>query len=281
MSVDLFGISLTVVYTGTPEMLADRQLPLWWGRAIQSAFLQAVRQADPELADELHRENTQHPYTVSGLLGWRKGTVPTSEMSFHIRLTGLTARVNDILQCLTGAGGIFSIGQTIMLDYLPFRITGSAPDVDGGRIYSDLIATGLTRSEVNVLDFRFRSPTLFKSKDKTQPLPLPELVFRSLSERWNTFAPVMFPEELLRYTEECLAISAFNLKSLPVPLKEGVLRIGSVGHVRFRALNADRYWLSLCHTLSLFAGYAGVGSGTGYGLGQVEVLPPKKKEETA
>ena len=243
--------------------------------------MQAVRQADPELADELHRENTQHPYTVSGLLGWRKGTVPTPEMSFHIRLTGLTAKVNDILQCLTGTGGIFSAGQTIMLDYLPFRIAESAPDADGGRNYSDLIAAGLTRAEVNVLDFRFRSPTLFKSKDKTQPLPLPELVFRSLSERWNTFAPVMFPEELLRFAEECLAISAFNLKSLPVPLKEGVLRIGSIGRVRFRALNADRYWLSLCHTLSLFAGYAGVGSGTGYGLGQVEVLPPKKKEETA
>ena len=72
MSVDLLGISLAVSYIGTPESLADRQLPQWWGRATQAAFLQAVRQVDPDLADELHRKNTQHPYTVSGLLGCRK-----------------------------------------------------------------------------------------------------------------------------------------------------------------------------------------------------------------
>ena len=48
------------------------------------------------------------------------------------------------------------------------------------------------------------------------------------------------------------------------------MRIGAVGEIRYRALNRDKYWLSMIHSLTSFAAWSGIGSGTGYGLGQAK-----------
>jgi CRISPR-associated endoribonuclease Cas6 len=100
------------------------------------------------------------------------------------------------------------------------------------------------------------------------PLPLPGLVFGSLLERWNAFAPIAFPPEARRYAEECLAVSRYELSSRPVPVKSRGLRVGGVGQVTYTALNYDRYWLSVLAVLAEFARYSGVGAGTTMGLGQ-------------
>jgi CRISPR-associated endoribonuclease Cas6 len=100
------------------------------------------------------------------------------------------------------------------------------------------------------------------------PLPLPHLVFGSLLERWNAFAPVAFPPELRRYAEECLALSSYELRSRGVLLKEGGLRMGAVGRARYVTTNFDRYWMSLINLLADFAIFSGAGAGTGMGLGQ-------------
>jgi CRISPR/Cas system endoribonuclease Cas6 (RAMP superfamily) len=46
-----------------------------------------------------------------------------------------------------------------------------------------------------------------------------------------------------------------------------------VGTVAYAALNGDRCWLSMMHTLAAFALYAGVGAGAGLGFGQCRLLP--------
>ena len=122
------------------------------------------------------------------------------------------------------------------------------------------------------IQFQLASPLVFHSQGKSQPLPLPDLVFGSLLERWNAFAPVSFPAETRRYAAEMLAISRFDLSSRAIPLKSGGLRMGAVGQVEFTALNADRYWLGILHTLAAFAQFAGLGAGTAQGLGQAREI---------
>jgi CRISPR-associated endoribonuclease Cas6 len=178
----------------------------------------------------------------------------------------------------------------VELDHLPFEIlavspvesagesqpdAAPAPDPWTGRTsYQELSAPYLlARVEApRQVSLHFASPTAFKSADQHQPLPLPELVFGSLLQRWNDYAPIVFPPEVRRYCAECLAISRFNLKSRVAPLKSGAKRIGGVGEVTYTSLNYDRYWMSVVHTLAEFCLYAGVGVSASQGLGQARAV---------
>jgi len=133
------------------------------------------------------------------------------------------------------------------------------------------------------VSLQFASPTTFKSGEKHVPVPLPAWVFGSLLEKWNAFAPVALPAEVRRFAEECLALTAYRLSTRMIPLKEGGLRAGAVGQARYTALNHDRYWLSLINLLADFALFAGVGAGTGMGLGQVRKMrdDPRAFDETS
>ena len=123
---------------------------------------------------------------------------------------------------------------------------------------------------------QFVSPTTFKSEGRHVPVPLPHLVFGSLLEKWNAFAPVAFPPELRRYANECLALSSYQLRSSGVTLKEGGLRMGAVGRARYVSTSFDRYWMSLINLLADFALFAGLGAGTGMGLGQCRKMADLK-----
>ncbi|MEI2420320.1 CRISPR system precrRNA processing endoribonuclease RAMP protein Cas6, partial [Arthrospira platensis SPKY2] len=89
----------------------------------------------------------------------------------------------------------------------------------------------------------FLSPTAFKSKGMTVPVPMPDLVFGSLVDRWNAFSPVVLSPEVRRFGEEMVAVSRFDMKSRSVGQKGNALRIGGVGNVTYTALGGDRYWL--------------------------------------
>jgi CRISPR-associated endoribonuclease Cas6 len=127
---------------------------------------------------------------------------------------------------------------------------------------------------------QFTSPTTFKSQEKHVPVPLPELVFGSLLERWNAFAPIAFPPETRRYAAECLALARYRLSTRPVPMKSGGLRVGAVGEATYTSINYDRYWMSLMGVLAAFALFSGVGAGVSMGLGQCRQAaePPSPRE---
>lgn len=119
------------------------------------------------------------------------------------------------------------------------------------------------------LSLHLASPTAFKSGSKAQPFPLPELVFGSLLDKWNAYAPVALPEETRRFAAECLAVGRFKLYTRSASFKsEGAFKFGAVGTLTYAALNRDRYWLSVISLLADFAQFAGVGVSTTMGMGQ-------------
>jgi CRISPR-associated endoribonuclease Cas6 len=117
----------------------------------------------------------------------------------------------------------------------------------------------------------FVAPTTFKSQGRWLPLPLPELVFGSLLDRWQAFAPIALHPETRRFAAEAVALNRYRLRSRGIPQKEGGLRIGFTGRADFVALNRDRYWLNILHLLAAFSFFSGVGYGTAAGLGQCRV----------
>jgi CRISPR-associated endoribonuclease Cas6 len=267
MTPDLLSLVLDLRFVGEAGRRAG--WPRWWGRAGQALLLDVLRAGDAALAADLHEEDAPRPYTVSTLL-----PVAGGEGRFRLRLTALEGRVAGPLRAAAQPGGQLAPGSRVELDFLPFdvlaRPEGEARPWEGESSYEAISARFLLGQAppARQVSFRLSSPAAFKSQGRHVPLPLPGLLFGSLLQRWNAFAPVAFPEEVKRYAEECLAVSRYDLASRPVEVKAGGRRVGAVGRVTFTTLNYDRYWMSLIHVLAGFALYSGIGVGTTMGLGQ-------------
>lgn len=284
--MDLLSLVLTLRPLEIPAQRTD--FPRWWGRASQAALLDVVRQADPALAERLHAShqstisnqqsaihNSLRPYTVSTLMGKfdRQTGAPLPGETYTLRWTSLSADLTALLLafCQTAAG------STLELDHVPFSV--AAADCSGTQAwagqdaYAALGSRFLPGVEIpRRVSFQFTSPVVFKSGGLSHPLPTASLVFNSLIEKWNAFAPLALMPELRRYAEECLAVSRFDLESRSVPLKDGGLRIGAVGQITFTTTNFDRFWMGQIHALAAFAFFSGIGAGTTQGLGQVRLV---------
>jgi len=259
------------------ELPAERPaFPLWWGRAAQQCLLQAVAARDPALAEEMHAPNRPRFYTVSNLLGRFPKRQLDPAQSYALRMTGLTAAMSAALLDLTAPGGPFAPGAAAQLDFAAFEVQAVAfqPQEQPWAAQGSyrVLAERLVDAPPRRFAFHLASPLAFHSGGGTQPLPLPDLFFGNLLERWNAFAPLAFPVEMRRYAAEMLVVSRFDLQSRAIHIKEGGLRVGAVGQVEFSARNADRYWLGMLGALAAFAQFSGVGSGTAQGLGQCRSL---------
>ncbi len=285
--MDLLSLVLYLRPCGVPA--PETPLPDWWGRAAHALLLDVVRQADDTLAAGLH-ENAQaeannlvRPFTASTLSGKLiKGALDPAG-SYSLRLTAFRPDVAEVLAAAASTGAL-APGKKVELDYIPFEVTAVQPCLPGSppsspekrsawaaaSSYQELSAPYLLAKQPapRRLSLQFNSPTTFKSGGRHVPMPLPELVFGSLLERWNAWAPITFPAEVKRYAAECLAVSKYALETRPVPMKSGGLRVGAVGRISYASLNYDQYWMSVLAVLAAFSLYCGVGAGTSSGLGQ-------------
>ena len=264
----------SVIWVIRPQAAAT--LPASSGRAVHAALLAHVAAADPALAANLHAPDAPRPFTCSSLLGARpigKGQVAvSSESSYRLRLTALT----DELQSL-----LCQPPKSINLDGHPFSVVSVLlnPVEDSWASVStweSLSASWLLqRQEVpERIELDFASPTVFHSGGITVPLPIPGLVFGSLLERWNAFAPLALHPALKRYAAECVGIERYSLHTRALPFKEGGLRIGFVGRCAYRLLRRDPFWMSQMQLLADACLYLGVGYQTAIGLGQARRALP-------
>jgi len=249
-------------------------LPLFLGRASHAAFLQLTATLDPELAARLHTPNERRPFTCSNLMGGKRAgrsleLTPADALS--LRFTGLNAEVSALLTELAAQPP-----PELEIDRAVFAVRGATVDPAGDpwaaqTSYEALASRRLLAdgSTPHFAELEFVSPTAFRTGGHTLPVPLPRLVYGSLVDVWNQFAPVAVPEEMRRYAEECLAMSRYRLATHAVPGKGRPIQIGCSGTCRYVATNRDRYWLGMLQLLTDFAFFAGVGYQTAAGMGQV------------
>ena len=257
----------------------EADLPASLGRAGQALLLQFIGARDPALAESLHNLDGPKPFTVSNLvLGKRQqGSLHLQAgQSGWLRFTGLSREVSRHLLALAA-----NPPATITLAGQILQVTGATLDPAGhpwaGQAsYQDLAAPFLLGGQGRPaarISLDFASPTTFKSQGRYVPLPLPELVFGSLLDRWQAFAPIALHPEVRRFAQEAVVLSRYHLRSRGLPAKEGGPQIGVTGQATKTALNRDhRYWLNVLHLLAAFAFYSGVGYQTGAGLGQTRAI---------
>lgn len=253
---------------------APAHVPPHLGRAVYAAALARLGEIDPALARIVHDGDGPKPLTCSGLLGAPPRGPLVPDHVYAVRFTALSAEVAAALT----AAFLDAPPQTIELDGHKLQVVEALcdPDRDGwtGRAdYTSLAAQHLAQGgeRGRSVTLEFASPTTFKSGGVHMPVPLPNLVFGSLVERWNAFSPVALSPDVRRFGAEMVALSRYQLRSVAVGHKGDGLRVGGVGRATYAALSGDRYWLGVLHLLAAFAVYSGVGSQTTTGMGQVRV----------
>lgn len=263
-----------IVYTISPTQATN--VPSSIGRAAHAAFLRLIRDADPDLAARIHDDDGVKPLTVSNVIGLGAGkfTRVEPDRRYGLRVTLLT----DDLETLAERWTVEALAE-LDLDGQAWRVlarvTHSAEDPwAGAASYTELAAPLLERpaSVPARWTFSFASPVTFRRRGANMPLPLPELVFGSLLEKWNAFAPLALPEEVRRYAEECVTVSRFNLRTVAGATSGGALQIGAIGQCTYLATVRDRYWQACLTTLARLALYSGIGAATTRGFGQARLV---------
>ncbi|NTV64742.1 MAG: CRISPR-associated endoribonuclease Cas6 [Oscillochloris sp.] len=263
-----------IVYTIRPQVAGS--VPSSLGRASHAAILRLIQAADPALSTRIHDDEGVKPLTVSNVLGLgsNRFSQVSCERDYSLRVTLLS----PALEQLAADWSPEQIGA-FDLDGTWWQVMGRAvqpaeqPWADAAS-YEQLAAPLLDRPAAlpTRWEIQFAAPVTFRRRGLNLPIPLPELVFGSLLEKWNAFAPISLPEEVRRFADERIAISRYELRSLAGPTSGGALQIGAVGRCTYTAVGHDRYWQACISTLARYAFYAGIGAGTARGFGQAQLL---------
>lgn len=252
----------------------DHELPADVGRANYAEVLNQFNRIDGRLANLVHEGEGAKPLTCSSLIGPRtngRSLFVRQGETYSVRLTGLTSEVSQ---------GLLTAFQESppaiwRVHGCSFAVTKAVCDAaidpwTGKTTYGELAAQPLLDEERNDrLNFIFDSLTAFKSAGHHFPLPLPEMVFGSLADRWNAFSPVVLSPEMRTFGHESIGISDFNLRSQHLSTKNEGMVIGGAGRVTYRLFTANHNWLAQVHMLANFAVYSGVGVKTTFGMGRL------------
>lgn len=264
---------------------ADGVPSLHTGPAVNAAFLDAVRDTDPDLAAAFHDSPRYKPFTLTPLLDDRDAAPSASgrAVRFEVGLLvdGHTATVLGALKSREG----YAIGAT------GYRTT----DVSIGALASFEDLAHQARPQV-AWGFRLLTPVSFatardEGARRERPWPEPARVFGNLAQRWDRFAgEVALPDSAHTAIEQHLETAGGQVRiveHLVEPSqadRRAGYRHGSVGRVSYRLAAPDsvpdKGKLAL-DALTAFAPFAGFGDRTAYGMGHVRIEPPPSRQPGA
>lgn len=287
------------------EAQKDGRIPLTHGDLVHAALLDLIKNNLPEteafLSWQLHEPDRYKPFTVSQLSGDRRmenyQLIIEAEQDFQMRITSLDKTLSEcLLRFKEKSDNLIKIGG------VTFNILESITDQEEHRWAGQTNYQELTKtwSEADIklpkkLSFRFFSPTGFRDGKQNILFPLPHFVFYSLAEKWLKYAPEPFTEEIKTFQDgmkiwqeksklttdktktwelldKLVNVSSYNLRTRMLNFRE-YKRIGFTGTLEFEALPPiPDGWLRILNLLADFSFYAGVGSQTTMGMGQVRRL---------
>lgn len=250
------------------------------GHHAHAAFLAIIRESDPDLAETLHAQSTQKPFTVSPLIAEAK----KRDNLLHIRAgTDCKLRytfLDDTLFSHFGQTFLTSSFPTIRLGDARFQVKQFVSHAteerswSGNTTYAELVQSAKTDTRMS---FRFYSPTAFRrltprgQKTRNDAYLDLERCYQSWINKWNAFAPIKLDKT------EVLAFIADHGQVMSVTTKSRALNFGrhtEVGWVGTCACvfypedSLDAELLQMANCLANFAFYCGTGYKTTMGMGQ-------------
>lgn len=238
------------------------------GHGAQALFLDIVAQVLPELAAELHAAAPSKPYTVAVLPRRPRDLV-------ELRVSLLRA---DLFQPFVQALLRQMPGEApLRLGRAAFRlgdvIGTPAPKGHPWAGYSAFAELHARAAPAHTVVLEFATPTAVgqgsrpDGRARLAILPAPELIFKSLAQRWNELAPagLRLDLDLVRAAAADTLVSRYQAESAEIDLGKGPQK-GFVGLVSYE-LPADREQARALAMLADAALYLGAGMKTARGMG--------------
>jgi CRISPR-associated endoribonuclease Cas6 len=254
----------------------NARIPLWLGRAAQANFLQALASLHPDLSRAIHDAPGSKPFTSSNLLGARKqGEMILLQRGDILRLRYTTLHPQLTAIFYQGIVPQWENGKISLhdqpLQVIDIHMSDEGKEGSTQADYKQLLENASTQSTITM---SFSSPTSFKrTGGYFTPLPQPELVFSSLLDRWNSFAPFRLPDSLYDLCHKDILILDANIQTETLTFARGHKGIvpGFIGKVTYR-FSCDVQERRYLQALADFARFSGVGVKTTVGMGQVQVI---------
>lgn len=262
----------------TFELQRPEEISLSWntGYVVYGAFLDLLRQSDPSLAAYLHSASREKPFTLSGLyaLSGRgvNGDSSSANSRMCFRVTGFSKEIILWLaRCVENPPlSIDLLGHDMEVVRIAPTDDFRSGCVTFEQLYSRIF--DLNVALPRYIRMRFLTPTSFRSNGQNIPFPLPRLVFYTLCQKWNTYAPIHLGEFMHRLIEETVTLSGYRLTTETLEFDK-YKQVGFVGDATFLlSKKLPDLWVRAVHLLADFAFYAGVGYKTTMGMGQVRAL---------
>jgi CRISPR-associated endoribonuclease Cas6 len=250
------------------------------GHHAHAAFLAILRKSDPEIAETLHAQSAQKPFTVSPLIAAAK----KRDNQLHIK-AGTECKLRftfleDTLFTAFGRAFLKFELPTIRLGEATFQVKQWVSHAteerswSGSATYAELIQSAKTDTQMS---FRFYSPTAFRRLtprgQQTRSDAYPDLVrcYQSWVNKWNAFAPIKLDRtEILAFITEYGQVTSITTKSRALNFGKHT-EIGWVGTyacVFYPEDSLDPDLLRVVNCLAAFAFYCGTGYKTTMGMGQ-------------
>lgn len=267
---------------------AEVTLPKTMGRAVWACALGLIGSREPDMAEALHDDTgpkpaavspLQGPFTVEGeRLRLRPGCV------YWFRITSVAPVLSGVLEAIE-----VQAPAALELDRQCFEVVTVSSDArqhpwaqrqSYNDLYNDIWQEAVGVSPLLALEFV--SPTVFLSQGRSVLWPEPHRVFGSLLQRWQTWAPALLPDDLEDALAVCIDVDAYELQTRVQRYAKGSGRQvwyqkGFVGTCRYRAQNGTpEAVLRVAHLLARYALFAGVGSRTTAGMGQVRQVAGRR-----
>lgn len=250
------------------------------GHHAHAAFLSIIRESDSNLAETLHAQSTQKPFTVSPLIGKmekrghllhiRAGTDCKLRFTFlddalfqHFGKAFLTLTMPPIRL----GEAIFQVRQ--MVSYATEEHSWSKSET-----YAELVQSAKTDTRMS---FRFYSPTAFRrltprgQKTRNDAYLDLDRCYQSWINKWNAFAPIKLDKtEILAFITDHVQLTSVTTKSraLNFGRHTEVGWVGTCACIFYPEDSLDAELLRAANCLADFAFYCGTGYKTTMGMGQ-------------
>ena len=265
-------LELTAIHSGQYHNATGKGVHGWWFHRWETYH--------PEKESELHEPNRVSSFTLSSLQGLPQpdaaGVISIEAgQPAWLRFTVLDEEL-EMLILKPKNGWLAKLPPTVTVADLSWHIqavhtTPAGHPWAGRTAYAQLrTLLDLTSPPAHWL-LEVASPLAFNGGKSQFPFPNPDLVIRSLLQRWNVFSPDPLPEELIETARQSLVFTQYALHTETI--KEGKAKtIGCVGQVGWRAVDMHPALRLGVNLLLDYAFYAGVGYHTTRGMGQTRLL---------
>lgn len=257
MTVDLVRVEVPVVWEDGPPATHP-------GRALNSWFYGCLARRDERLASELHQRPGLKPFTVA---------------LFPTRTSGVWRLVVTGYGPLAGhAEAIAGEAERISLDgrWLARRGELEVQWDSWGELASRWLIA-IPRGRGLPVRLEFLTPTAFHSRGLTLPLPVPDLLFGGLLQRWQAWASVDLGQGAPSVLSEHAALRRHRLWTVMTRM-EGK-HTAYLGWAEFILVRPEAAYSGLLALLGAFAEYAGVGQKTGMGFGCVHAHQHERRDD--